>query len=475
MAALGGLSPVTPQSSGSGLLSQANGIGSTTGPISPANGPTTSSSGSGVVTPTAPSVPSLQSLQTPNYAANTYSPTIAPVPASSTAGQVGALTQANAALDNSITNAKSQNATALNATSQNATASDVGQLAGLNANGSYNSSDSTNAASQLDSITSANSPYIQLAEQQGLLSAASRGLENSSIGAGASEAAAVAAAAPLAEQNASEASQGALQNSQLNTAVSEQNAQLGTQVSEQNAQLGTQAALQNAQLGTQVSEANSAAANTAALQNSQLGTQANEFNASQDAAAKELQAQLETSVGQSNAQLLGQNNQFNASQIQQAGATNAAAENQMQQTVMGENEAINQQYLSGNQAQNLAAIQGQYNQLISTNQSASSLYQTYFSSIGSIMANQNIAPSRVASSVQAQQAMLQSGLAVIDALNGGTNVAGAGYQPTIAAGGAGGLTTTPAPVTNPLPALGGTAGGALGNREGTLPVNGNRP
>ena len=438
MAALGGLSPVTPQSSGNGLLSQANGIGSTTGPISPANGPTTSSSGSGVVTPTAPSVPSLQSLQTPNYAANTYSPTIAPVPASSTAGQVGALTQANAALDNNVTNAKSQNATA----------SDVGPLAALGA-----TNDPTNAASQLDSITSSNSPYIQLAEQQGLLSAASRGLENSSIGAGASEAAAVAAAAPLAEQNASEAAQGQLQNSQLNTAAAEQ----------------------NAQLGTQVSEANSAAANTAALQNSQLGTQANEFNASQDAAAKELQAQLETSVGQSNAQLLGQNNQFNASQIQQAGATNAAAENQMQQTVMGENEAINQQYLSGNQAQNLAAIQGQYNQLISTNQSASSLYQTYFSSIGSIMANQNIAPSRVASSVQAQQAMLQSGLAVIDALNGGTNVAGAGYQPTIASGGAGGFTTTPAPVTNPLPALGGTAGGALGNREGTLPVNGNRP
>ena len=143
MAALGGLSPVTPQSSGNGLLSQANGIGSTTGPISPANGPTTSSSGSGVVTPTAPSVPSLQSLQTPNYAANTYSPTIAPVPASSTAGQVGALTQANAALDNSITNATSKNATA-----DNATASDVGALAGLNSQGQYNANDSTNAAGQ---------------------------------------------------------------------------------------------------------------------------------------------------------------------------------------------------------------------------------------------------------------------------------------------------------------------------------------
>ena len=48
-------------------------------------------------------------------------------------------------------------------------------LAGLSPTGSMNPTDSTNAASQLSSITEANSPYIQQATQQGLLSAAGRG------------------------------------------------------------------------------------------------------------------------------------------------------------------------------------------------------------------------------------------------------------------------------------------------------------
>ena len=52
-------------------------------------------------------------------------------------------------------------------------------LAGLSPTGSMNPTDSTNAASQLNSITKANSPFIQQATQQGLLSAAGRGLENS--------------------------------------------------------------------------------------------------------------------------------------------------------------------------------------------------------------------------------------------------------------------------------------------------------
>jgi hypothetical protein len=252
--------------------------------------------------------------------------------------------------------------TAGTATGSNATATQIGNigtasatntlpLAAIN-NGQINPNDATNAASQVDAITNANSPYIQLAEQQGLLSAASRGLENSSIGAGSSEAAAVAAAAPLATQNASEASSGALQNAQLQT-------------------------------------------------------QASEFNASQQAAAQELAAQLGTGVSEQNAQVAAQTSQFNA-----------AAQNTMAQQTEAIEGSINQQYLSGTQAQDLAAIQGQYNELITSNQSAASLYGQYFSSIGSIMANQNISPDRVADSISAQQAMLESGLSVIDQLNG---------------------------------------------------------
>lgn len=52
----------------------------------------------------------------------------------------------------------------------------------------------------LDEILNSNSPYIQQARQRGLETAATRGGINSSIAAGASERAAIDAAAPLAQQ-----------------------------------------------------------------------------------------------------------------------------------------------------------------------------------------------------------------------------------------------------------------------------------
>ena len=328
--------------------------------------PGASSPGTGAASPvTAPTVPSLQSLQMSTPAVSTISGTsagAAPTASASNAGtpQTGLLSQASALNTNAA------------------------QLT----NGTYNPNDSTNAASQLDAITSANSPYIQQATQQGLLTAASRGLENSSLGAGAAEAAAVQAAAPLAEQNAGEAA-------------------------------------------------------TAGLQNAQLGTQANEFNASEANANSQLNAQLQTQTNQLNAQLAGQTNQFNASQTQAANAANQAAENQATANTMALNEQINQQYLSGTQAQDLASIQGQYNQLIASDQAASNLYTAYFNSIGAVMAQPNIDPSRVSESIQAQQSMLQSGLEVMDALNGGSSGAQAystGAPSTI--GSLGSFTTT---------------------------------
>jgi hypothetical protein len=238
-------------------------------------------------------------------------------------------------------------------TTPTAAASLTGTMAAIG-NGQFNPQDATNSAAQLDAITKANSPYVQQAEQQGLLSAASRGLENSSIGAGAAEGAAVAAAAPLAEQNAGEASQGLLQNAQLST-------------------------------------------------------QANEFNASQQNANQQLAAQLGT-----------QENQFNASQTQAAAATNTAAQNSMKQQAMQLDEQISQQYLSGSQAQSLAGIQGQYNELIASNSSAASMYTSMMNGISATMANQNIAPGRVADTIQADMNLLESGLGIINSLNGGS-------------------------------------------------------
>jgi|SRR5580700_703790 hypothetical protein len=331
--------------------------------------PTTTASGI-----TTPSAPSLQSLMTAPQTAGTFAAS-----AGGTATPIG--------------------------TTPTATASLAGTMAGIT-NGQINPQDSTNSASQIDAITNANSPYIQQAEQQGLLSAASRGLENSSIGAGSAEAAAVSAAAPLAEENASEASQGMLQNAQLST-------------------------------------------------------QANEFNASQQNANQQLTAQLGT-----------QEEQFNASQTQSAAATNAAAQNAMTQQVMSLDEQISQQYLSGTQAQSLAGIQGQYNELIASNSSASSMFTSMMNGISAMMSNQNIAAGTVASNVANDMNLLQSGLGIINSLNGGSGANVPGVNTTVSNGG-NTATVTPqaAPATTAAPAAGAskttTAAGTTGSKVTT--------
>ena len=292
----------------------------------------TSPGGAGGIT-----VPPLGSLAPVTPPTSTIGATTSGAAPTATAGQVGVLGQAAAGAAPS--------------------------LAGIGPGGKINPNDSTNAASQLSAITSANSPYIQQATQQGLLSAASRGLENSSLGAGAAEAEAVKAAAPLAEQNASAATQGALQTQQLQT-------------------------------------------------------QTSEFNTSQQAAAQELQAQLTTSTSATNASLAANTNQFNASQTQAAAATNAAATNTMAEQTAALTESMNQQDLSGTQAANLAKIQANSQQLIASNQAAASLYASMVSASSAMFANPSIAPARAAASVTALQSMTQSGLGVIDALNG---------------------------------------------------------
>lgn len=346
-------------------------------------------------------VPPLGSLTPQNPGVATYDP----VSSSSKTGS-GSADQASASGIGLLTQAQASDV----GTTNDATAASAGPLAGIT-NGQFDPNDATNSASQLDAITNQNSPYIQLAEQQGLLTAASRGLENSSLAAGSAQAAATAAAAPFATQNASEASTGKLQD---------------------------------AQLATQASQSNAAAKNAALMQNSQLNTQASEFNSSQDTAAKELAAQLGTSVSQSNAQLNTSNNEFNAQQQQAAKAANAAATNSMAAQTAALTEDMNKQDLSGTQAQRLAQIQADSNNLIATNQSASSMYSSYMSSLASTLANKDISPQRAADTMTAMQSMLKSGLSIIDQLNGMSLDL---TMPTTTGNGSGFSTFTPGQVT----------------------------
>lgn len=145
----------------------------------------------------------------------------------------------------------------------------------------------TNAATNLNDITSSNSPYMQLARQQGYLSAAGRGLGNSTLGAGASEAAAVQAAAPLAEQNAQIASGAALQNAQLQTQASEFNTSQAAAAQELAAQLTTNTNQFNASQQQSASAQNAAATNSMAQQTAALTEAMNQQDLS-GAQAKQL-------------------------------------------------------------------------------------------------------------------------------------------------------------------------------------------
>lgn len=77
--------------------------------------------------------------------------------------------------------------------------------AGQGGNNAYVGSVQPNSlvANQLQGLLASNSPYIQQAQQAGMNSAASRGLLNSSIASGASQAAAIQSAMPIAAQDAS--------------------------------------------------------------------------------------------------------------------------------------------------------------------------------------------------------------------------------------------------------------------------------
>jgi hypothetical protein len=267
--------PTNNLTAGSGLLATAAAqapAATATGPAPRPGAPTPAPAPGGVpVTPT----PSLTSLYAQNPGAGTFAASN-----TGTAAPVGAAPTANA--------------------------SKVGPLAAINSNGTINPNDSTNAASQLDAITRANSPYIQQATQQGLLTAASRGLENSSLGAGAAEAAAVQAAAPLAEQNANEATGGQMQNSQLETQAGEFNASQLNANQQLEAQLKTQQTQFNASQQQQAAATNAAAKNAMTQQTMQLNEQINQqyLSGSQSQTLASIQGQFNELI-QSNASAAG--------------------------------------------------------------------------------------------------------------------------------------------------------------------------
>ena len=279
-------------------------------------------------------------------------------------------------------------------------------------------------AGQLQQITSGDSPLMALARKQGLLSAGRRGLMNSSIAAQAAQAATVERALPIAQQDAA-----------THLRAAEANQQALNRAKEFGASAKNIAELQNA-----------VESNKLDALNAQLGTDVSKFNADQRNEAENLAAQMQTAVNQGNADAYNKaQQQFAelqtradmevAAQTFAASQQSAAATNTINQQVLQANAQLNAQYLAGTQALDIAQIQGQYQNLISRNESAARIYDSYFSGISSIMANPDISPERAAQHVQAQLRQLNGALTYIQEMN---NVDLAAFQPTMG--------TAPAPV-----------------------------
>lgn len=191
------------------------------------------------------------------------------------------------------------------------------------------------AAYQANKIMAQDSPLMQLARQQGLLTAARRGLGNSSIAAGASQAEAAKAAVPLALQNASQEQQQALANQQAQNIASSENTKIAQSSDVFN-----------------VGEQNRATAQDAAAQN-QMIAQQNQTLAS----ARELDAKL------------------NADAAMQKHSTDAD---------------VNKTWMSGEISARLAGISGEYNELIQSNASAASIMTSTNDAIAAIWSNSEI-------------------------------------------------------------------------------------
>ena len=304
---------------------------------------------------------------------------------------------------------------------------------------------------QLNKITSQDSPNMRRAASQGLLAAGKRGLENSSIAAGAAQGAMVDRATPLALQDAQTVFQQARANQDATNRASEFGA----------AETNRMTAL-NTQLETDVNVSNARAENEINMLNSQLETAVSQGNAEAANRIRTRMAELETEVSLNNAQSQTNVNLANADAETRTALENANAENQMRAQVLQANASLNEQFMRGEQAIDLATIQGRYQQLISSNETASRLYDSYFNSIGQAMANKDITPDRVAQYVNVQQSMLEAGLRMMDTMNtldlgafqlpGATGRAGTGKNnigssitPTPASGAAVTAPGTPAP------------------------------
>lgn len=245
----------------------------------------------------------------------------------------------------------------------------------------------TTAEDRIQGILSRGGPLMQQAATAGKQQAASRGLLNSSMAIGAAQGAVINAAG----------------------------------------QIGTA----DANAINQMAATNAGAVNSANQFNSNALNQGAQFNASNQQQTSQFNATNEQQASQANQQATNATNQFNANTQNQAGQFNATATNDFaklntqnqntanQWNAQQQNEAVTKT-LDINSREQLANIEANYKQLMQVNSSAEAMYSQVMKNISDIQNNKDIADKETA--INSQMSWLNSGMQMIQNLNGVTGL-----------------------------------------------------
>lgn len=294
------------------------------------------------------------------------------------------------------------------------------------------------ASGQLNTLLSTGSPYLDLARGAAAQQANSRGLLNSSMAAGAGEAAAIGAALPIATHDAdtytgaSRDNQAAVNtansfnageanaNARTNAAAGNTVSVLGAQTEAQQRIIGTQTEAQSRLQAEQAAHSESLTRVQGAIQ-SGLSAQDAIQREAQSRVDAELNAGLITTQEQANARLAQIQGQIQSGlSAQQAGQQSTLLTQQGQQqrqleTLRGQVET-QLQTLRGTQSQDLAKIEANYRGLIQGNASASQLYSQSITMLSAVMGDTMTSTDQKQAAVDSISQMLQSGLGVIGSI-----------------------------------------------------------
>jgi hypothetical protein len=248
---------------------------------------------------------------------------------------------------------------------------------------------------ELARILGEDSPLLASARQEAMRQMNARGLTNTSMAAGATYGAMVDAALPMAQQNAQQAAARELENTRLRQESGQFTAQELSRLRALEAELGQDLALFNsdqlnqaerlsAELRTAIEQGNQQAYNDAAMQLAELQRDAQAQQAEMDFGAQE--------------------RQFLERQAYNEQIIDAVSR-------------LNEQYMIGEQQIDLENIRGTYNQIISTNETAATLFDSYIRSIGSIFDNPEMSTGQANEAINAMVSMLEGSLRMIAGIN----------------------------------------------------------